>query len=80
MTQTPTGPGILQKIVTSLNTVPLATAWNGDFSALYIGCMDGSIKIMDINTQTISDIGRHNASVSKLHYVRQKNVLISSAY
>ena len=60
--------------------MPLATAWNGDWSALYIGCMDGSIKIMDINTQTISDMGRHNASISKLHYVPQKNVLISSAY
>ena len=42
--------------------------------------MDGTIKIMDINTQTISEVGKHNASITKLHYIPQQNVLISSAY
>jgi hypothetical protein len=41
-------------MATNLNTVPMTTCWNADNSALYIGCMDGTIKIMDINTQTIS--------------------------
>lgn len=54
LSQTPNGPGIFQKMMTSLNTVPLTTCWNADCSALYIGCMDGTIKIFDVNTQTIS--------------------------
>ena len=80
VTQTPNGPGIFQKMATNFNTVPLASCWNGDCSALYVGCMDGTIKIMDINTQTISEVGKHNASITKLHYIPQQNILISSAY
>lgn len=54
VTQTPNGPGIFQKIATSLATPAMTSCWNGDCSALYLGCMDGTIKILDINTQSIS--------------------------
>ena len=80
VTQTPNGAGIFQKMLVNLNTIPLTTCWNGDCSALYIGCMDGTIKIMDINTQNIVDIGKHNGSLNSLHYIPQQNVLISTAY
>lgn len=80
VTQTPNGPGIYQKMMTTLNTVPLTTCWNADCSALYIGCMDGTIKLFDINTQSMNDIGKHNASVCNISYVPQQNVLITSAY
>lgn len=80
VTQTLNGPGIFQKMATSLATPALSCCWNGDNSALYMGCMDGTLKIMDINTQSINQIGKHNASISNLHYIPQQNVLISNAY
>lgn len=80
VTQTPNGPGIVQKFVTGLNTVPLSCCWNADCSALYVGNMDGTVKIVDINTQNCSDIGKHNGGVANLHYIPQQNVLLSSAY
>lgn len=80
VTQTPNGPGILQKVMTTLNTVPTCSCWNADCSALYVGCMDGTIKIIDINTMNTNDIGKHNASVANLHYIPQQNILISNAY
>lgn len=67
-------------MVTNFNTVALCSCWNADCSALYIGCMDGTIKILDINTQSISEIGKHNASVNNLHYIPQQNVLVSTGY
>lgn len=80
VTQTPNGPGIIQKFATGLNTVPISCCWNADCSALYVGNMDGTIKIIDINTQNVTDIGKHNGGVANLHYIPQQNLLISSAY
>lgn len=72
--------GIFQKVSTTLNTVPLCSTWNGDCSALYVGCMDGTIKLIDVNTMNVTDIGRHNAGVANLHFIPQQNILISTAY
>jgi WD40 repeat protein len=80
ISQTPNGPTILQKAISTLNTIPLCSCWNADCTALYIGCMDGTIKIVDLNTMNVNEIGRHNASVSNLHYIQQQSVLISNAY
>jgi WD40 repeat protein len=80
ISQTPTGPAILQKAMTMLNMIPLCSCWNADCTALYVGCMDGTIQIVDLNTMVVNEIGRHNASVSNLHYVPQQSVLISNAY
>jgi WD40 repeat protein len=80
VTQTPNGPFILQKASTNINTVPLCSCWNADCSALYVGCMDGTIKIIDLNTMNASEIGRHSASVSHLHYIPQQSILISNGY
>lgn len=52
--QTPGGTTILQKAMTMMNSVPLCSCWNSDCTALYVGCMDGSIKIIDLNTMGIN--------------------------
>lgn len=54
VTQTSTGPSIVQKVMTTLATAPTCCCWNADSSALYVGCIDGTIKIVDVNTLTVS--------------------------
>lgn len=66
--------------MTNLASPPMCSCWNADSTALYVGCMDGTIKIVDINTMNVSEIGKHNASINSLHYVPQQNILISTAY
>jgi WD40 repeat protein len=58
----------------------MSCCWNSDCTALYVGCIDGTIKIIDVNTQNVNDIGKHTAAVSNLHYIPQQNALISTAY
>lgn len=52
--QTQNGAGVLQKVMTNLNTIPMCSCWNGDNTALYVGCMDGTIKIIDVTTMNVS--------------------------
>jgi WD40 repeat protein len=42
--------------------------------------MDGSIKLFDLATMKVIDIGRHGAPISSLHYVPGMNAVVSTAY
>lgn len=45
-----------------------------------MGLMCGSIKVFDIGSGKIADIGKHQAPINSLHYVTGKNAIISTAY
>lgn len=66
--------------MTTLNTVPLCSVWNADNTQLYVGCIDGTIKLVDMMTMNVQQIGKHNAPVANLHYIPMQNVLISNGY
>ena len=74
------GSSIQSKLQLKVNSPLTACCWSADNSALYIGCGDGSIKAVDINTSNIVDVGKQNAGISGLHYIPNQNVVIASAY
>lgn len=81
MTQNQAGGAIMQRAITSLNSPAICCTWNSDNSSLYIGCADGLIKQLDINSMSFgNDIGKQNAGISSLHFVPQINCLVSTGY
>lgn len=45
-----------------------------------MGLLDGSIKLFDVGTSQVGDIGRHNAAISSLHFVPGMNAIVSTGY
>lgn len=80
VTQANGGPTIVQKVMSTLPVAPTCSCWNADCTALYVGCVDGTIKMVDVNTMNVTDVGKHNASISNVHFVPQQNILISTAF
>lgn len=65
---------------TKINSPLTACCWSNDNSAVYIGCGDGSIKALDVNSQNVVDIGRASAGISSLHCIQSQNIIISTGY
>lgn len=72
--------GIANVCDTQVASPALACCWNDDSTVLFLGCMDGTIKIMDVNTLQMSEIGKHQAPVTSLHHIPKLNILLSSAF
>jgi len=45
-----------------------------------VGLLDGSIKVYDLGSGGLGDIGRHNAAISSLHFVTGMNAIVSTGY
>ena len=63
-----------------LPLVATSITWNNDNSMVYTGGIDGIIRGIDLNTNKIIEIGKHDKGISSLHYLPEKNLLISTAY
>lgn len=74
------GNAIIQKMSYSFQSPALKCAWNDQNSQIYVGLMDGAIKVFDIGSQQVADVGRHSAGISSLHFVPGMNTIISTGY
>lgn len=74
------GAALLQKMSFKFASPALKCAWNDQSTQIYVGLMDGSIKVYDVNSGQTADVGRHTAGVSSLHFVAGMNAVISSGY
>lgn len=74
------GPAIFQKNSTKFNSPALKCTWNDQGNQIYVGLMDGTIKLYDIGSGQSVDVGRHGSAISSLHYVPGMNAIVSTAY
>jgi mRNA export factor len=74
------GTAIFQKISYKFNQPALKATWNDQNTQIYVGLLDGSIKLFDVASQQVADIGKHNAGISSLHFVPGMNAVVSTAY
>ena len=74
------GTAIFQKDSYKFNMPALKCAWSDQNNHIYVGLMDGSIKLYDLQSKQVADIGRHGAGISSLHFVPGMNAIVSSAY
>lgn len=74
------GPAILQKMTSKFNFPALKCTWNDQGNQIYVGLMDGSIKLYDLGSGQTIDVGKHGAPISSLHFVPGMNAIISTAY
>jgi len=74
------GVTIIQKMSYRFTSPALKCVWNDQCTQIYVGLMDGSIKIYDLGSGQTADMGRHNVSISSLNYVPGQNVLVSTGY
>ena len=71
---------INQKSMVNLPQPATCLAWNQDNTIIYLGCIDGVIRAMDVNTMNITEIGKHNVGISSINFVPGQNVLISTGF
>lgn len=74
------GTAITQKFTYKFPSPALKCTWNDIGTQIYVGLMDGSIKAFDVGSSQTIDIGRHNTSVSSVHFVPGMNAIISTGY
>ena len=74
------GPCILQKLSYKFPFPALKCTWNDQGNHIYVGLLDGSIKLFDVGSSQVADIGRHNAAISSLHFVPGMNAVVSTGY
>jgi mRNA export factor len=74
------GNAIVQKMSFSFQQPALKCAWNDQSTQIYVGLMDGCIKVFDIGSGQAADVGRHSAAISSLHFVPGMNTVVSSGY
>lgn len=74
------GNAIIQKMSYNFSQPALKCAWNDQSTQIFVGLMDGSIKVFDINSGQVADVGRHSAAISSLHFVPGMNTIVSSGY
>jgi mRNA export factor len=74
------GPAIFQKLSYKFPFPALKCTWNDQGSQIYVGLMDGSIKVFDLGSSQTADVGRHNAAISSLHFVPGMNAIVSTGY
>lgn len=80
LTQNYGGNSIVQKAITNLTSPGICCTWSPDNTSLYVGCGDGAIKQLNLNTMGFTDVGKHNAGISGIHFSANMNILISTAY
>ena len=81
MTQNQNGGAIVQRAMANLNAPGLTCCWNMDNTSLYIGCADGFIKQLDLNTMGFgADVGKQTAGISSVHYIPHLNCVLSTGY
>lgn len=78
--QGPYGAAIMQKMSYKFPMPALKCAWNDQSTQIFVGLMDGSLKIYDINSGQVADLGRHSAAISSLHFVPGMNAVVSSGF
>lgn len=74
------GNAIFQKLTYKFPLPALKCTWNDQNNHIYVGLIDGTIKVFDVASQQVGDIGRHGAGISSLHFVPGMNAIISTAY
>ena len=74
------GPAIFQKNATKFNSAAMKCTWNDQGNQIYVGLMDGSIKLYDLGSGQVAEVGRHGAPISSLNFVPGMNSVISTAY
>lgn len=74
------GNAIFQKLSFKFPLPALKCTWNDQNNHIYVGLIDGSIKVFDVASQQVGDIGRHGAGISSLHFVPGMNAIVSTAY
>jgi len=74
------GIAIFQKMSNKFASPALKCTWNDQGNQIYVGLMDGSVKLYDLGNGQVSDIGKHGAPISSLHYIPGMNAIISTAY
>jgi mRNA export factor len=80
VTQGPYGSAIIQKLSYKFQMPALKLTWNDTSTQIYVGLMDGSIKVYDVNSGQVADLGRHGAAISSLHFVPGMNTIVSSGF
>lgn len=58
----------------------LKCVWNDQSTQIYVGLMDGSLKVFDIGSGKIAEVGKHGAAISSIHFVPGMNTIVSSGY
>jgi WD40 repeat protein len=74
------GSAILQKMSFKFPSPALKCTWNDQSTQIYVGLMDGSVKVYDVNSGQTADVGKHSAGISSLNFVPGMNTVISTAY
>lgn len=74
------GPTIIQKMVYNFPLPALKCTWNDQSTQIYVGLMDGTIKVFDIGSSQVADVGRHATGISSLHFVPGMNTIVSSGF
>lgn len=74
------GAAILQKISFKFPSPALKCTWNDQSTQVYVGLMDGSVKVYDVNSGQTADVGKHSAAISSLNFVPGMNTVVSTAY
>lgn len=74
------GNAIVQKMSFNFQQPAVKCCWNDQSTQIYVGLIDGGIKLYDINSGQVAEVGRHSAAISSLHFVPGMNTVVSSAY
>ena len=74
------GPAIFQKNLNKFASPTLKCTWNDQGNQIYVGLMDGSIKLYDLGSGQNVDVGRHGSAISSLHFVPGMNAIVTTAF
>lgn len=76
------GSGTIQEKYYIDNLTPITCfTWNSDTNtSITFGCVDGSIKNLDLTNNSITQIGKCNDIVHSVHYIPSSNTILSVGY
>ena len=77
---TGTADFIEQKSKVDVEDPCVSVAWSNDMCKLYAGCINNSIKSIDIATGLSTEVGKHDAGVKDVYWVQAANILCSLSY
>lgn len=71
---------LMQKINVKAKSPLTKCVWSQDGQFIYVGDITGLIQGFNIQTQQFSEVGKHTAGISALHFIPDQNIIISCAF
>ena len=71
---------VVQKAKFTVEDPCLSVTWSGDMLKLFAGCINNSIKSVDISTGKSVNVGTHGAAVKDIYWIQAANTLCTLSY